>query len=422
MITIGQRTVDLFLVIPALILTSPIWTFVYLLGNRLGIKFESTDIIGMGGRRFSALSLTAGRPRWRAILEVCRLTQLPLLFNILKGDISWVGPRALRLSETENLDSAARGRFDVRPGLISLWSLRRRTNIDFENEAQIEQQYVDSKGVLSDIGILLRGMVTIWYGASGNTTLGEIDILGTRIHNLDMNQALDRIEQMLADLRGPAQIAFVNPHCANLAYGDPRYSAVLEESTLVLADGIGMKIAGRILGSEISQNVNGTDLFPRLCARLETSGKRVFFLGAEPGIPERVAAWTKDQFPGLIIAGFHHGYLTREEEDAVIQQIHESGADLILVAMGVPHQEIWISEHLQRLGTSVAMGVGGLFDFYSGKTPRAPQWLRELGLEWVYRFYREPRRLWRRYILGNLTFLAKVTVQALAYRYRRKAS
>jgi N-acetylglucosaminyldiphosphoundecaprenol N-acetyl-beta-D-mannosaminyltransferase len=112
--------------------------------------------------------------------------------------------------------------------------------------------------------------------------------------------------------------------------------------------------------------------------------------------------------------------LTDEEEEDVIQQINASGADLLLVAMGVPHQDIWVSERLQNLRTSVAIGVGGLFDFYSGKTPRAPQWLRELGFEWTYRLYCEPRRLWRRYVLGNLTFLSKVTAQALAAKKTRK--
>jgi N-acetylglucosaminyldiphosphoundecaprenol N-acetyl-beta-D-mannosaminyltransferase len=306
--------------------------------------------------------------------------------------------------------------------LFSLWSLRRRTNIDFEDENQIEQEYAYSKGVLSDFGILLRGLLTLSYGSSLDTTLDKIEILGIRIDNLDMEQALDRVEGLLADCQGPAQVAFVNPHCANLACVDQLYSQVLEESTLVLVDGIGMKIAGRILGFDISQNVNGTDLFPRLCARLEHSGRSVFFLGAEPGIPERVVAWTKSQFPGLEVAGFHHGYFNPDEDAAVIQQIQDSGAELVLVAMGVPRQEVWVSEHLHRFGTSVVMGVGGLFDFYSGKTPRAPQWLRELGLEWTYRFYCEPRRLWRRYILGNITFLAKVTVQALTRRYSRNTT
>jgi N-acetylglucosaminyldiphosphoundecaprenol N-acetyl-beta-D-mannosaminyltransferase len=281
LLIIGQRTFDLVLVIPSLILTSPIWIFVYFLGGRIGVSIKGEVMIGNSGKRFSSLRFDTTRSRLNEILRVTGLSRLPILFNILKGDLSWVGPLPLSLTEAEFLDSAGRGRFEVKPGLISLWWLRKRTNIDFGNETQIEREYIDSKSLLQDIGILLRGLLTLSYGSSRNTIVNEIEVLGIRIHNLNMNQALDRIEELLADRQNPAQISFVNPHCANLSYVDPDYSAVLKKSNLVLVDGIGMKIAGRILGFEISQNVNGTDLFPRLCARLEESGRSIFFLGAD---------------------------------------------------------------------------------------------------------------------------------------------
>jgi N-acetylglucosaminyldiphosphoundecaprenol N-acetyl-beta-D-mannosaminyltransferase len=169
-----------------------------------------------------------------------------------------------------------------------------------------------------------------------------------------------------------------------------------------------MKIAGRILGRPIRQNLNGTDLFPRLCGTLAASGRRLYLLGARPGVAEATARWAQQQFPQLQIAGTRSGYFDATEEEAVIAAIRRSGADVLLVAMGVPAQDLWLRRHLKATGARVGIGVGGLFDFYGGRIPRAPLWLREIGGEWVYRLIQEPRRMWRRYLIGNFTFLWRV--------------
>ena len=174
-----------------------------------------------------------------------------------------------------------------------------------------------------------------------------------------------------------------------------------------MADGIGIKIAGKLLGQEIKQNVNGTDLFPRLCAALSHTQHRVFLLGGQPGVPEKVRQWISDHYPAVVVCGWHHGYFSPTEEHTVIEQIADSKATLLLVAFGVPRQEKWIHRHLEATGVKVALGVGGLFDFYSGRIPRAPQWLREIGGEWLYRLCQEPQRMWKRYIVGNAMFLMR---------------
>ena len=121
-------------------------------------------------------------------------------------------------------------------------------------------------------------------------------------------------------------------------------------------------------------------------------------------------SWLAKNFPGLELAGWQHGYFSAEEEAKVIEDIRRSGADLVLVALGAPRQELWIRRCLGKLGAKVVIGVGGLLDFYSGRIPRAPRWIRKLGMEWCYRLYQEPRRLWRRYLVGNVVFLVRLAM------------
>jgi N-acetylglucosaminyldiphosphoundecaprenol N-acetyl-beta-D-mannosaminyltransferase len=234
--------------------------------------------------------------------------------------------------------------------------------------------------------------------------------MGIRIHNLTMSEAVETIVDWGRDT-DQRQVAFLNADCANIAWRDPQYAAILNDADLTLGDGIGIKVAAKALGLQLKQNVNGTDLFPRLCDAFQGQPGGLFLLGARPGIAEAVAGWVTERYPGAKIAGFHDGYFSPSEEPRVVDEIRKSGATVLLVALGAPNQDRWISRNLASTGVKVAMGVGGLFDFYSGRIPRAPQWLREMGLEWVYRLCQEPGRMWRRYLLGNLAFLYHVAIQ-----------
>jgi N-acetylglucosaminyldiphosphoundecaprenol N-acetyl-beta-D-mannosaminyltransferase len=200
----------------------------------------------------------------------------------------------------------------------------------------------------------------------------------------------------------------VNADCVNITFRDRDYLKAVQSADLVLSDGIGMKLAGKILKQEVRQNVNGTDLFPRMCAALQGTGKGIYLFGARPGVAEGVRAWVEANYPGVVVSGTRSGFFTDEEEGAIVQDIAASGASVLLVAMGAQRQDKWIHEHLQECGASVAIGVGGLFDFFSGQTNRAPQWVREMGFEWFYRVVQEPGRLWKRYFVGNGVFLFRV--------------
>ncbi len=243
----------------------------------------------------------------------------------------------------------------------------------------------------------------------------EIRILGLRLDNVTLSEAIAAI-QARVDEGTPTRVGFVNAHCVNVAVSDPEYRRALEGFDLVFADGSGVRLAGQILGAEVRDNVNGTDLFPPLCASLERSGQGVFFLGAAPGVAERMVVDLRRRYPRLVVAGVHHGYFGAHQVEPVLDLLRGSGARLLLVAMGVPQQEKWIERHHAACGIPVVMGVGGLFDFYSGLIPRAPLWLRRRGLEWTWRLAQEPRRLWRRYLVGNWTFLGRVALARLAGR------
>lgn len=235
----------------------------------------------------------------------------------------------------------------------------------------------------------------------------RIQLLGIPLDNLTLDDAVETILHRI-DWPAPQQICFVNADCANIACRQPQYLNVLRQADLVFADGIGMRLAGKFLGSSVRDNVNGTDLFPRLCEALRGTRKSLYLLGARPGVAEGVRDWIAAHHPGVVVAGCRHGYFATDEEPAVVRTIADSKADLLLVAFGAPRQDLWIREHLGDLGVKVAMGVGGLFDFYAGRVPRAPNWMRRGGLEWLYRLYQEPGRLWRRYVLGNPLFLLRV--------------
>jgi N-acetylglucosaminyldiphosphoundecaprenol N-acetyl-beta-D-mannosaminyltransferase len=248
----------------------------------------------------------------------------------------------------------------------------------------------------------------------------RIDVLGIPVDNLSMGEAVAAIVKRLND-HAPARVAFVNAHCVNVAARDPGYRGALAGADLVFADGVGMRLAGRLLGTRVRDNVNGTDLFPRLCQALEGTGHGLYLLGAAPGLAEQVARWAQARFPGLVVSGCWHGYFSEEQTPAVAERVRASGARVLLVAMGIPRQEMWIREHQAACGVTVAMGVGGLFDFFSGRIPRAPAWMRRWSLEWLFRLIQEPRRLWRRYLLGNWAFVGRVLAWRLFRRQRGRA-
>lgn len=238
-------------------------------------------------------------------------------------------------------------------------------------------------------------------------TPAAVCIRQLRLTNVSMQDALNAMDAALV-AQVPTKIAFVNADCVNIAARNADYRQDLAAMDWVFVDGIGMKIAGKLLNQPIRANVNGTDLFPLLCADLARSRRSLFLLGAKPGVAQAAAQWATQRFPELLIAGTQDGYFTEAQTASVLAQIRSTQPDVILVAMGAPRQEAWINRHMNDTGATLALGVGGLFDYFSGNIPRAPMWMQRGGLEWIFRLLQEPTRLWRRYLLGNWLFLARI--------------
>lgn len=239
------------------------------------------------------------------------------------------------------------------------------------------------------------------------------------VANVSMSAAIDEVLGA-ARSNQPLSVYFANADCVNIAAKNAEYMETLNAPGVrVFADGIGMKIASWIAGKPIVDNVNGTDMFPLLCAQAAQTGAKLYLLGAEDGVAARAARCMEARYPGLRIVGTHHGYFDHEDCPEVLERINQARPDILLVALGAPRQELFIRRHRAALGASVCMAVGGLFDFYSGDKARAPKLLRTLGLEWAWRMGLEPGRLWRRYVLGNPLFLARVLKWQLTARRRQ---
>lgn len=220
-------------------------------------------------------------------------------------------------------------------------------------------------------------------------------------------QALAAVERA-ADAPEPALIAYVNAHSLNLAWSDPSYRDILRRAAVVLNDGAGLAIAGRIYGAPFPENLNGSDFNPEIVALAARRGWRIYFLGAGSGVAHEAARRLQERYPGLRIAGVSDGYFPRSEDRNVAELIKAARADVVLAAFGNPLQEQWLDRYLAGTGARLGVGVGAFFDFTAGNVRRAPAWMNRWGIEWLWRLVQEPKRLWRRYILGNPLFLVRV--------------
>jgi N-acetylglucosaminyldiphosphoundecaprenol N-acetyl-beta-D-mannosaminyltransferase len=230
-----------------------------------------------------------------------------------------------------------------------------------------------------------------------------------RFDNVDRETALGAVRMFLAEQNGaaPRVVNFVNVHSIHLARGDRRLNAALQESDLVLPDGSGLALAGRVAGKPIRENLNGTDFIPLVLGEAERSDKTVYLLGARKEILRTCERKIAELYPALRIVGSRHGHFSAGEEEGIVADIREARPDILLVGMGTPAQELWISRHARSVGARVCFGVGGLFDFLSGMTPRAPRWVRRVGLEWVYRFVHNPASKWDRVLVEIPLFVLR---------------
>ncbi len=239
---------------------------------------------------------------------------------------------------------------------------------------------------------------------------GSFDLFGISISSSSMQESVAWVLREAFKHR-KSTAHFVNADCLNHAYRNKEYRRSLRDAKRVFADGSGIKLAANILEVTAGENINGTDMFPLICERAAQTNASIFLLGAKPGVAEITAENMQQRYPGLRIAGSRDGYFSRDETSAVIDEINQSAANIVLVAMGAPMQETWLSKYRHQINAGICLGVGGLFDYYSGNIPRAPEWMRRTGLEWIWRFIQEPGRMWKRYWIGNFVFIYRVMKQ-----------
>ncbi len=232
------------------------------------------------------------------------------------------------------------------------------------------------------------------------------DILGISVAVMSMEEALSLLERRL-ELKQFLPLAFLNANNANIAGKNPELVNAFARF-LVLADGVGVDMASLVFhGAMFPANLNGTDLVPMLLRRIERPLK-VALIGARKEVAECARDAFQAMCPQHTVSVIADGYFRADDEARILSRLESERPDVLLVAMGVPRQELWIAGKIRPHHCTVPIAVGALFDIFTGSVPRAPQWMLQLRIEWLYRLWREPKRLWRRYIIGNPVFLASI--------------
>jgi N-acetylglucosaminyldiphosphoundecaprenol N-acetyl-beta-D-mannosaminyltransferase len=236
------------------------------------------------------------------------------------------------------------------------------------------------------------------------TSEESVDMFGIPIAKIDMEGALSRVEQFVEE-RGPHMIVTSDTPILVRAHDDLEFQQAVRAADMVTADGRGVVWMARVLRLPVRERVSGADLVERICERAAQRGYSVYLIGAQPGVAEEAARVLQSRYSDLRIVGTHHGYFTREEEPEVVRAIADAHPDILLVAFGAPKQELWIRQHRAEIQAPVAIGVGGTFDLLVGRVKRAPVWMQQAGLEWLYRALREPKRLPRLIALPRLMWM-----------------
>lgn len=218
------------------------------------------------------------------------------------------------------------------------------------------------------------------------------DILGVGFDSITLTQAVERAMELLAE-GGGRYVVTPNPEIVQRAAREPAYRDALNSAGLVLPDGVGVIYAAKILGRPLAARVPGIDFAAALCGELAKSGKRLFLLGAKPGVAELAAENLKKDHPGLTVCGVHDGYF--QKDGPVAEEIRAAKADVVFVCLGFPRQEYWMAQQGPATSAGLLVGLGGALDVFAGQVKRAPEKMQRLGLEWLYRLVTQPSRIGR---------------------------
>ena len=233
-----------------------------------------------------------------------------------------------------------------------------------------------------------------------------VKILDVPVHPLTMGEAVSVLEESITSGE-QAFVVTANAEIIMMCQEDAGYKKIVsQDAQLVLPDGAGAVWAGRHLGYKIPERVAGFDLYCQLLDKAAQKGYKAFFFGGSPGIAEAAKAKSEELYPGVRVVGCRNGYFKEEESQAIIDEINASGADMLFAALGAPKQEKWLVRYREQLKPKILMGIGGSFDVFAGKMERAPKWMQDASLEWLFRLYKQPSRFMRMMALPK--FVLKV--------------
>ena len=242
----------------------------------------------------------------------------------------------------------------------------------------------------------------------------KVNILGVHVDSIDTEGLHTAIADSINHRRKDIY-AYVNINAINIAQKDKRFRDFLNRAYIVYCDGEGVRLGGKILGYALPPRVVLTYWIWELCEFCEKSGFSIFFLGATEQYVAETVQHVQSRFPKIHIAGSHHGYFPKhgKESDAVVEMINQSKPSILIVGFGMPMQEFWIEENFPGLKANVILPAGSMIDYTAGRKGFAPRWMANNGMEWLYRFFQEPGRLWKRYLIGNPSFMLKVVIDSL---------
>jgi N-acetylglucosaminyldiphosphoundecaprenol N-acetyl-beta-D-mannosaminyltransferase len=255
----------------------------------------------------------------------------------------------------------------------------------------------------------------------------KVNILGTHINSIRNKELLQAFEQLILNWRsypsktiGTTQVCITPTNSILAAHKQPQVQDIYNAAEWVICDGVPVKWAAGFLGTPIVERITGLDLLPDLIQLAHVKNFSVFLLGASPGVGEQLKNKIESEYPNCIVKGIYvppfMPVFTEEENQKMLKAVNKSGADILLVSLTAPKQDIWIAEHKHLLQLPLSIGIGGAFEVMAGLVPRAPKWMHTAGLEWLYRLIQEPKRMYRRYLIEAPLFIPLIICQKFSRR------